>query len=75
MAEPQKIADYKQYHLWAVESEDNEVCYIRIKDKNAGKDDLLVLVQTPDCAYTKGNEESMLDALEQAKHYIDKYLG
>lgn len=75
MPAAQKIAEYKQFHLWTVESDDNEACYIRIKEKNATSDELLVLVQTPDCAYTRGDEDSMLDALQQAKRYIDEHLA
>lgn len=74
MPAAQKIAEYKQFHLWAIESDDNEACYIRIKDKHAPIDEAVVLVQTPDCDYTRGDEDSMLDALERAKQYIDEHL-
>jgi hypothetical protein len=71
----QKIEDYKQYHLWAVESTDNEACYIRIKEKDAANDDFLVLLQTVDCHYTKGDAASMEEALQQARDYIDANLS
>jgi hypothetical protein len=71
----QKIEDYKQYHLWAVESADNEVCYVRIKEKDNPSDDFMVLLQTADCSYTKGDAVSMQQALQQVKEYIDTHLS
>lgn len=71
-----KIADYKQYQLWSVESDDNEVCYIRIKEKNAREDDdFILLLQTTDCNYKKGDKTGMQSALLQVQNYIDTHLA
>lgn len=69
-----KIEDYKQFQLWAVQSDDSDACYIRIKDIDDNGDNFKVLLKTVDCSFVEGDEAAMQKALAEVRNYIDNNL-
>jgi hypothetical protein len=70
-----KMEPYKNFQLWALESETDDSCYIRIKEIGNTDESFTIILKEVNCTYIKGDESGIQRAIAAVKEYIDTHLS